>query len=221
MEMVYAKLVGISASFRVPSFVDGDQLSLPTPSYATILGILSAAADRLVSPKETGIGFSYHFKASGKDLEKFHRYKRSSSGGYTYDATNIRRREFHIHPELELYLSNTSFFDILDYPAHALSLGRSQDIASIAEVKLIEVSKVDHGTLSGTLLPVELGKPIPCNGLFYNLPEYFDYKEGLVRKPKKVKTFLALPGYPQKISFPKLYQIKDSSKEFYLHELGE
>lgn len=218
-EYVYCKLVGMTASFKVPAFIDGVQLTLPAPSYSSIQGLLSFAAGRTVMPGETSIGFKYEYHNSGLDLEKFHRFGRTKTGSYTYENTNIRRREFHHNVSLELILDNTDFYNYLDSPKRQLFFGRSQDLAIVDRVELIQGKSVDKGNLWGTLLPITLGNSLPGDGIFYNLPEYFDYTPGKVRKPMNFKTFLALNEYEQEIDFDNLIRIEvdGESSDFYLH----
>ncbi len=219
MNVVYARLTGISASFRIAYTISGDQLSLTVPPYSTILGMLTFAKDQEVRPEHTRLGFRYTYQGTARDLEKFHRWERKDNGQYGYNRTAVRKREMHLFPELELILTNVEFEDVIDRPRRTLYLGRSQDIAAVEELKILEAVPVEKGRLHGTLLPIELGKPLPANGMIYNLPECFDYQEGRVRRPQNMRTFLALPQEEQEIEFPNLYCLPDlNHRVFYVHE---
>lgn len=222
-EFVFAKMTGSTASYRIPSIIDGDQLALTVPGYSSILGMLSFASGREISIADTRIGMSYRYSYSGFDLEKFHRFERSSTGKYKYNKTNIRRREIQYGVELGLILDNLDLFDILDNPKRQLTLGRSQDLVNVESVEIVKATKIETANLLGTLLPLNIGESIPGNGIFYNLPEYFDYKNGKVRKPKNIRTFLALTQDEQEVKFENLYKIYGSYKypDFYLHDWKE
>ncbi len=218
MKIVYARLTGISASFRIAYTVSGNQLSLTVPPYSTILGMLTFAKNEEITPNQTRIGMRYTYKGMARDLEKFHRWKRKSSGRYGYNKTNIRKRDIHIFPELELVLTNVEFKDIVDLPRRPLFLGRSQDLVAVEDLRIIDAVPVKKGRLHGTLLPIELGQPLPANGMIYNLPEHFDYQEGRVRRPQNIRTFLALPQEEQEIEFPDLFCLPDlDHRVFYIH----
>lgn len=218
MKVVYARLTGISASFRIAYTISGDQLSLTVPPYSTILGMLTSAKDEEITPDQTRIGMRYTHQGISRDLEKFHRWKRNDSGMYGYNKTNIRKREMHIFPELELVLTNLEFKEIVDRPRRPLFLGRSQDLVAVEELKVLDAVPVEKGKLHGTLLPIELGQPLPANGMIHNLPEHFDYQEGRVRRPQNIRTFLALPQEEQEVQFPDLYCLpKLGHRVFYIH----
>ncbi len=223
LEVVYAKFSGPTASFRIPSIISGDQLSLAVPSYSNILGMLSYAANREIKPSETRIGFRYEFSGRALDLETFYRWKRNENGTYSYHdkGSSIRRREFHYDVTLEIILTNLKLYDIIDRPYRQLSLGRSQDLLTVEKVEIIEIEPVNEGELFGTLLPLD-NNDISINGYIYKLPEYFKYIKGKVRRPQSFRTFIALDSYIQNISFPNLYNIKKLEyPTFYLHQWYE
>ncbi len=218
MEVVYARLTGLSASFRIAYTISGDQVSLTVPPYSTILGLLSFAKDSEVKPDETQIGFRYTYHGEAKDLEKFHRWERKDNGSYKYKSTAVRTRQMHLFPELELILTNLEFEDILDRPKRPLFLGRSQDLVAVEDLRILETNPVEKGKLHGTLLPIELGQRLPANGMIHNLPEHFDYVDGRVRKPQNVRTFLALPQEEQEVNFANLVCLPDlGHRVFYIH----
>ncbi len=219
-QLVYCKLSGFTSSYKIPSIIDGVQLALSVPGYSSILGMLSYASGKVITPGDTKIGFKYEYENVGFDLEKFHRFKRNDKGKYNYGPTNIRQREFHHKVSLELVLDNLDLFEVMDSPMRQLTFGRSQDLAIIEDVRIVSADTVDTGTLWGTLIPIKIGRDLPGDGLFYNLPEYFSYKKGKVRKPKNFRSFLALNQYEQEIQMDNLYRIDIDgvTSDFYLHQ---
>jgi hypothetical protein len=111
--------------------------------------------------------------------------------------------------------------DELRYPTRQLTFGRSQDLTTIENIEIVTVRKIDQGYLWGSLLPIELGQELPGEGIIHNLPEYFEYFDGKIRRPRNNRPFLALSQYEQMVAMPGLHNIEleDESEEiFYLHD---
>jgi len=219
-EFIHIQLSGPTASYRVPTAISGTQLALEAPPYSSILGMLSYAAGREVTPDDTRIGYRYKYLGKGLDLETIHRWDRRNSGSYGYNDTNIRKREIHYHIQMDIYLDNVDLLDEIDQPSRQLSFGRSQDLATIELIHVVNAEKVDSGRLAGTLLPIEVGEDIPANGMFYNLPENFRYMDGKVRRAQNIRSFLALPQNSAEVMFDDLWQVSHPTEEeqvFYLH----
>lgn len=223
-EFVYARFSGPTASYRLPTAISGSQLALEVPPYSSLLGMLSYAADREISPNDGRIGCRYKYNGKNTDLETVHRWGRNKSGSYSYNETNIRNREIHYSIEMEIILTNLEFKEHLDTPARQLTFGRSQDLVTIEEVQIVTGEQVQNGQIFGSLLPVLDNINIPGNGLFYNLPEYFEYFDGKIRRPRNIRSFLAINQYPQNIEFPHLWKVDLAEIEFptfYLHQWME
>ena len=192
-KLLYARLSSFSGSFKIPTIVSGSQLSLITPSYSTILGIISQACNRYVDPKETRIGFRYHYPFKELDLETVHRWGREKEDGdYKYSGTAPRNREIHYRPVLEIFLDNLNFENNFLKPENVLYLGRSQDIVTIEKVSVISVHKRQRGKLRGTLIPFKTNTDTLNYGILYNLPEFFENNNtGKIRQVKNIQTFIA------------------------------
>ncbi len=213
---------GPTASYRLPTTISGTQLALQAPPYSSILGMLSHGLDQEIKPSDTRIAYRYTYEGKGMDLETIHRWKRNSSGSYTYNnITNIRKREIHYKITLELLLDNLDLLEELNSPKRQMTFGRSQDLATIEEVCLVEAIPTVSGKLWGTLLPINIDEDIPADGMFYNLPEYFKQINGKIRRAKHVRTFLALPQYKKEIVFGNLLKVTNNDTEsstMYLHK---
>ena len=225
-EFIYLSLRGETASFKVPQVYQGFLLSLPVPPYSSILGILSKICSREITPKDGRIGFRYSFQGVGKDLETYHRWERKKSGKYGYTGTAVRSREIHYKPHLELILDNTDLLPELQNPVQTPTLGRSQDIASIDELRIVQGEPIPEAVIADTLVRLEdLGDAI-IPGMLYNLPEVFDYTKEMVRLPLNITRYLALTDNTISISAPNLYRVnrvddhKDNTDDqiFYLYK---
>lgn len=224
-KLVHAKLRGITATFRVPLVVSGNSLCAPVPSYATILGILGCCAGKLVYPEDIRIAFEYSFGRScshdgfGQDMETTHRLELKNNELRPHSkGTATRLYEFHSYPSLDLYVDNLAFLEYFNEPAGIPTFGRSQDVAWIESVRLVEVAKVESGIVGTTLMP------FPQEGIggrVLRLPEYFDSRrDGMTREPKNIRLFQVVSA-GSFVTSPNLYQVsmnKDEKHSIYLHE---
>jgi CRISPR-associated protein Cas5t len=150
---------------------------VPPPS--TIQGILSAAKGEPVYLTEMPY-FGYVFRSEGKgtDLEKIYALGKIE--------TDIMKREFHYNAELYLYLPD-EWQEAFKMPRYQLLLGRSSDIATVEEVKKVELEEREV-PLGGTVVPLDLGVP----GMVHALVVEYDYST-VPRRARLVKPFVVLP----------------------------
>lgn len=211
----YVKLQSYTASFRLPQAISGMQLALEVPPYSAILGMLASASGREITPEDTRIGIHYSYEGSGTDLETIHRWGRKPTGRYTYNGTTPRKRQVHYNATLEIIFDNLELVDELEAAKHPITLGRSQDIATLAALETVEAKPVEKGTPIGSLIPAKHLINKTFGGFYYNLPEYFDYLDGYVRRPLKVQQFVATTDFPEPVKIPHLFTINETT--FYLH----
>jgi hypothetical protein len=90
----------------------------------------------------------------GIDLERTHRLRTDKTYGRLSEnpERGIAKRQFHVRPCLDLYLTELGFEDAFQRPAATPCLGRSQDIAWICSVNRIELIPEDSGCLGSTLV---------------------------------------------------------------------
>ena len=133
MKLLRVSISAWTASFRHPSFMIGFQPTLPIPPLSTIFGLISAAAGKPITLKDTPLGFFFTSEGKGIDLERIMEITPGESG-----KSNIIRREFLFNPKLTLYVDRKlrSFFEQPKYP---LLLGRTSDLARIDEIKEVEL----------------------------------------------------------------------------------
>ena len=155
MRGLHVRLEAFSASYPYPFLKSGTQLTMPAPPLSSILGNLSACAGRPVGPGESQIGFEFWALGTAIDLERTRRLRMDSKTGRlsANPEQGIGYREFHVKPVLDLYLSATSFERYFVSPAAVPCLGRSQDLAWITVVRLIELLPIESGNIRRTLVP--------------------------------------------------------------------
>lgn len=208
-----------TATFRLPLFYSGTGLTSPLPPFSTLLGLIGSAAGREIMPGETNIGFYFRSNGTAIDLETTQRlYIDDKRRLKPNRERGIAKRQFHINPELELYLDNLSFKKAFEYPANSLCLGRSQDLAWVSDVGEVEADPVPEGIIKGTLIPF----PEPnAAGLILLLPDYFDNSEyGYSREIGKLGKYQTVRyDNPANIKRDNLFRLKNSEETIYLHSL--
>jgi CRISPR-associated protein Cas5t len=182
MEALHVQIEAFSATYSYPFLKSGTQLTLPAPPFSSILGNLSACAGRPVGPAETLVGYEFESRGRSLDLERTRRLQTDKRFGRLSDnpERGIGKRQFHVRPKLDLYLSEVSFEGAFYEPAGAPCLGRSQDLGWINFVRRIELGPVDAGKLGPTVVRF----PNTVGGLI--LPPLVDFyindKAGFVRE---------------------------------------
>jgi CRISPR-associated protein Cas5t len=154
MQALHIKLRAFSAAYPYPFLKSGTQLSLPAPPFSSILGNISACAGRTVGPSETLIGMEFEQAGQGIDLERTRRLQTDKKHGRLSEnpERGIAKRQFHVRPCLDLYLTELGFEEAFRKPAATPCLGRSQDIAWVCSVDRIELIPQDSGRLGSTLV---------------------------------------------------------------------
>lgn len=217
MKLLHAKIVGWTATFRMPLLYSGTGLTAPVPPYSTLLGFIGNLAAREIKPHETRIG--YVFKSSGTaiDMETTQRLKMTGNNLRPQEK-GIVKRQFHLNPTLDIYLDNLDFQDFFENPLNTPSLGRSQDLVWIEKTEIIEAESISEAKVGGTLLPFPQSD---ASGQILNLPEYFFNDErGYTRRTGKTSKFVAVKyENASNISRDDLFRINDSETAIYLHSI--
>lgn len=219
MKILHIFIKAWTATFRLPLLYSGTGLTSPLPPYSTLLGLIGTVAGREINFTETSIGFVFKSSGTAIDLETTHRLFMDNKGMLKQKKdTGIAKREFHINPELDLYLDKLSYKKYFEYPKNSLCLGRSQDLAWIKNVEEIEVDEVKEGKIRGTLVPF----PEPnAAGLILLLPDYFNNSDfGYTREIGKLGKYQAVKyEAPANIKRENLYKIQKTDEVIYLHSL--
>jgi len=187
IEAIRITISAYTASFRVPHFV-GHQLTLTVPPLSTVYGLISAAAGRWVSPEEVEwLAYRCEYESKAMDTEAILTVERPSPSDFARFVTrNVLPREFLIMPYLTLYLP-PDWENAFRHPRYALLLGRTQDVATVEEVKHISLNPVQDGVVSGVLLPFELVAKGNVSAWLQNLPVAFTDEP--IRQPLRTQIF--------------------------------
>ncbi|WP_010479703.1 type I-B CRISPR-associated protein Cas5b [Thermococcus zilligii] len=209
--MIRVELKAWTASFRFPTFQSGYQPTLPVPPPSTIQGILSAAKGEPVYLSELPyVGYVFKSDGRGVDLEKIYALGKVE--------TDIIKREFHYNVELYLYLPDC-WEEHFRRPHYQLLLGRSSDVATVEEIKRIQLDEKE-APLGGTVAPINLGLP----GMVHSLIVEYDYSS-VPRRAKLVKPFIVLPfprtGAEKRRQTTKALYDPELDIGVYLHRWGE
>jgi CRISPR-associated protein Cas5t len=153
MQAVHVHLEGYTAFFRYTGLISGNQLTLPCPTYANLLGLISACVDKTVCPRDTRIGFEFNRVSEDEDLERTDRLalEKEKLNPHTKGRSILRRR-VHFRPSLDLYLTNLDLAGAFDNPVGTPSLGRSQDLCWITKVETVNLTPVKSGMIGATMI---------------------------------------------------------------------
>ena len=177
--MIRVRIKSWTASFRYPTFQSGYQPTLPVLPLSTIQGILSAAKGEIISFSEVPfVGYVFNSEGEGVDLEKIYALGKPQ--------TDVIKRQVLLDNTLHLYLP-AEWKEYFRKPKFQLLLGRSSDIATVEEIKEIELEQKWNVPVGGTIVPISSGLP----GLVHALPVEFDYSI-TPRRAKIVKPFTIL-----------------------------
>jgi len=167
----------------------GYQITAEVPPPSTVLGLLSAACGKDLTPDEVEwIAYRFTSAARAVDLEKIIVYTKKGpfidSNLGTINTVPIRR-EFLCYPKLVLYVP-LKFEDALKRPRFPICLGRSQDVASVDLLKRTELHTVDEAEVEGVLIPFPVQDKAPGSAIL-SLPTCM--QQAVPRTPYAVRMF--------------------------------
>ncbi len=180
MRVLRVELNGWTASFRNPLFISGFQPCLPIPPLSTIYGLLSAARGDYVLPEHASIGFLFFSRGKAIDLETVYEFGKTPLNA----KSNVCKREFLVEPQLYLYTPELWLKPYFERPHYPLLLGRSTELATVAEIDAVDLIETDSVTYCNTLLP------FPMNGIYGQiqaLPTHFTPDRP--RRPQGIRPF--------------------------------
>ena len=188
LKILRVDIYSMTASFRYPFLIAGDQRSLKIPPISTIIGILEAVIGDYLPVTEIGIlGYIFNYEGEFEDLETQWTVSNTYSGG-----TNISRRENLVDAKLSIYC-DVKFRKYFENPFYQVLLGRSCDLAKIEMVNEITLEKKTSGKIGHTILPF-----IPVKSQFaiiQTLPTSFT--NTIPRKPINPKKYVIVPEWAE------------------------
>ena len=205
MRVLRVHIVGWTASFRNPLFVVGFQPTLPVPPLCTLYGLLSAVRGDPVTPEDASIGFVFRSAGRARDLETVYEFKTRLQA-----KSNICMREFLIDPELYLYTPALWLKPYLERPHYPLLLGRSTELAMVADIEEMELVQTSEVVYRDTLLPFPMEQ---VYGPIQSLPTH--YTQERPRCPRGIRPFYLIT-HPIKYSGTALYD-PENCWGVYLH----
>jgi CRISPR-associated protein Cas5t len=211
---------GWTATPRMPFVLSGNAVCLPVPTYSLLLGVIGCCLGRIVEASEVSFGFKYSYDSVGIDLETRQRleFDGKKVRGHA-KGTDAYQREFHVSPNLIIWINRLDWIDHFKNPIGTPALGRSQDILKIESVKEIGINAVLEANISGCMLPFNTNLQI--GGQLVQLAESYQENEevGSGRRAVKTGIFMAIPSdNTRKIKYPNLFQTQEENpKSFYLH----
>jgi len=193
MEVQRIHIHSWTASFRYPRFMVGMQPSFKVPPLSTIYGLLSAIAGKQITPKDVCMGYIFQNRASYIDLELIYELQ-----SLKIAKSNIIRREnlFDCHLYLYIKYDDNKAFNFRT-PYFPLLLGRSTDLATVVNIKKMELIQEKNVRLGFTIVPYDDNL---VKGIIQALPVYMT--RDIPRKAIGVRPFIMLENwqiYPEKI----------------------
>jgi len=222
MEVFKIDITSWTASFRYPNLISGYQPTLEVPPLSTVLGLLNAAAGKYLVHKDLKIGYFFQYGAMEYDLETIYQITSTSKGLPSNNAkSNIINRQFLFENKLSIYLKDESIVDYLRKPFYDILLGRSNDLATIEKVEMIELEEVKNADkIKGQIIPL---KNNMLAGKIQALPKYFS--DTIPRLNLGTEPF-SIIGFQSRDMKTKLTAYRDSTQlkdgvDIYFHEITE
>ena len=222
MKLLHVKFRALTATYKVPFINSGTMVSLPVPSYSSVVGLISCCLGRPLKIEETLVAFSYTYSGSGMDLETTKRLEMKENVLKGKKDDSVTNRAFHVNPQLDIYLSNTSLINAFIKPKGVPTLGRSQDIAWIDTGRIIESTEVKSGKIKPTLIPFPNET---IGGRLIRLCDYYNNDTlGFTREASNMRLYQIVPNASEgvEISNKSLFMLNDETRGVvYMHKLGD
>jgi len=174
------------ASFRYPFFLIGRQVGYDLPPPSTIYGHIASVVGELPAPESIRFGYHFIYAGKGQDLEH---QQVIHAGGAKFEIDGVKyntsvqgtvqpqERDFLFRVNLTLYLDGPEWAETFRRPVFCVTLGRSQDLASISEVSVIELEESAEAYLEHTLLPFSWRSRVG-RGTTVQMPRYIEPPPG-------------------------------------------
>lgn len=173
---------GITTSFRYPHFMQGVQPSYPMPPPATIYGHICSALGEWVKPAAVQFAYCFTHQNQQPQREIEHTIVLTTATG-KLPGTQIPKvlegnvnpfeRELLFFPRLTLYVNQPDWLPAFRSPRYAVVLGRSQDLFTYVDVRVIELQQAERAYFENTLLPYDMALSV-MRGVTVLMPRFLD-----------------------------------------------
>lgn len=172
MKFYRVKLTSWTASFRYPNVMSGYQPTLLVPPISTVLGLLNACAGKYLIYDYLDIGYYFLYADKAVDVETIYQIELDGRNVPKNQVkSNIIRREFLSDACLYIYLLDAGLAELFRKPYYPLLLGRSSDLATVEEIKELELSRMEVSSyVKGQVIPF---RNYRLPGTIQALPAYF------------------------------------------------
>jgi CRISPR-associated protein Cas5t len=172
MKLYRIKISSWTSSFRYPNVISGTQPTLHVPPLSTVLGLISACSGKYLEFQNFELGYYFDYEAKCIDLETIYQISLSAKNTPSNQVkSNVIKREFLFNCRLFLYISDVNVLNFLRSPQYQILLGRSNDIATIEEIREVDLKEMRNATkIKGQIVPF-VGNFLP--GTLQALPKYF------------------------------------------------
>lgn len=219
MKVWRIKVSSWTSSFRYPNIISGFQPTMEVPPLSTVLGMLNSCAGEYLDFNNCSLGYYFEFAAKSVDLETIYMVEVDKNVPKSKMKSNVIKREFLYDCSLYIYLLDEYLVDCFRNPVHQVLLGRSSDLASIEEIKLLDLPEIEKATkIRGQMMPVSAGL-FPGN--IQALPVYFT--DTIPRRNIGTQPFSVIPytsnDFPSKVSA--IRDVIDGKEiDIYLHNIN-
>lgn len=157
------------------------QPGFPMPPPATIYGHIASALGECFDPD--GVAFAYHFTAQGstEDLEHIHvlsgasgKLPGSKIPKVVEGNVNPFSRHILFRPQMVLYINRPDWESAFRMPCYPVVLGRSQDLCSYSDIRIVTLEQQEQVYFEHTLLPYGMATQTAV-GSVVMMPRWLDY----------------------------------------------
>lgn len=188
---------GVTTSFRYPHFMQQVHPTFPLPPPSTIYGHIASALGEWFDPKNVKFAYHFSYAAEVKDIEHIIVLKPSSGSRSKLPGTktpkvlegnvNPFERYLLFQPRLTLYINRPEWEEAFRSPRYAVVLGRSQDLFTYTDVRVVDLEEAKHAYFEHTLLPYSTTR-YTSRGIAMLMPQYLDCHNN--RHPQFKRYFL-------------------------------
>lgn len=171
MKIYRIKITSWTTSFRYPNIISGYQPTLDVPPISTVLGLINACAGHYIDYSHLDIGYYFKYQAKASDLETIYQIEYDRGTAKKQVKSNVLSRQFLFDNTLYIYITDMRIVDWFRTPVFQILLGRSNDLASINEIKECELEEIENADkIKGQIVPFA-DNFLP--GTVQALPKYF------------------------------------------------